>query len=88
MGWENETLRFPENLDRAAIVARLAKLRESVRAKGIAELAAMLEDIEGLTPAQLGVRVLSVMNWLQDKPEHQAIATRVEMLAVNLKNLK
>jgi hypothetical protein len=41
-----------------------------------------------MTPAQLGGNVVAALTWLQDKPEHRAITTQVEMVALNLKNLK
>lgn len=83
---ENETLRWPTNLDRAAIEDRLAKIRESVQS--IPELASHFPNLEGMTPAQIGSSVIAALNWLQDKPEHRAITTQLEMVAMNLKNLK
>jgi hypothetical protein len=85
---EYETLRWPTNLDHAAIVLRLVQARDSARESGIADLAAHLAKVEEMTSAQLGACVISAMSLVQEKPEHRALATQLEMIAMNLKNLK
>ncbi|HUQ25619.1 MAG TPA: hypothetical protein VM140_08115 [Burkholderiales bacterium] len=81
---ENETLRWPTNLDRAGIEKRLVPVRDA----GVRELADFFSGLEKMTSAQLGSAVVAAMSWIQDKPEHRAIATQLEMVAMNLKNLK
>ncbi|MEA3194301.1 MAG: hypothetical protein QOD26_2634 [Betaproteobacteria bacterium] len=81
---ENETLRWPTNLDRAGIEKRLVQVRDA----GVQELARFFSGLETMTAAQLGTAVVTAMTWIQDKPEHGAIATQLEMVAMNLKNLK
>ncbi len=81
---ENETLRWPTNLDRAGIEKRLIQVRDS----GVKELAAYFSGVESMTGAQLGAAVVTALSWIQGKPEHRAIATQLEMVAMNLKNLK
>ena len=85
---EGETLRFPMNLDRAEIVKRLAKIRDSAQADGLAELAARFAGVETMSPGQIGAAVVGALSWLQDRPEQRAVAVQLEMVAVNLKNLK
>jgi len=85
---ENETLRWPTNLDRPAIVNRLLQVREGAQAAGHAELAARFARIESMTGGQIGAAVIGALTWLQDKPELRPFATQLEMVAVNLKNLK
>jgi hypothetical protein len=85
---EYETLRWPTNLDREAIVHRLVQVRESARASGLEELAARFAGVETMPSAQIGASVVTALTWLQDKPEHRPIAAQLEMVAVNLKNLK
>lgn len=87
MGWENETLRFPTNLDHDAIVKRLVGIRAAAAEKGPPDLVAALANVETMLPAKLGITVISAISLLADKPEHNALASRLEMLAVNLKNL-
>jgi hypothetical protein len=88
MSNENETLRWPTNLDHAAIVRRLVQIRESAKANGFADLASQLTNVEGATRARLGACVIAAINLVQEKPQHRSIATQLEMLAMNLKNLK
>lgn len=88
MSNDYETLRWPTNLDRAAIVGRLVQIREAARASGAADLAARFENVETMPSGQIGMSVVAAMTWLQDRPEHGAIATQLEMVAMNLKNLK
>ena len=85
---ENETLRWPTNLDRNAIVLRLEQLRIDVEAAGLPELAARFVNVAAMTGGQIGAAVIGALTVLADKPEHNAIARQFEMIAVNLKNLK
>jgi hypothetical protein len=79
-----ETLRWPTNLDRAGIEKRLVQVRDA----GVPELASRFTQLEKMTPAQLGGAVVAALGWVQGKPEHRALATQLEMVAMNLKNLK
>ena len=88
MSEENETLRWPTNLDRAAIVRRLVQLRADIEAAGMPELAARFARVKTMSGGQIGAAVIGALTVLQDKPEHNAIAKQFEMIAVNLKNLK
>ena len=88
MSSEYETLRWPTNLDRAAIVQRLVQVRESALASGVAELAARFAGVERMPAAQIGANVVAALNWVQDQPQHREFATQLEMVALNLKNLR
>ena len=88
MTHEYETLRWPTNLNRDGIVARLVEVREAARSGGLPALAALLEGVEGMASAQIGANVIAAIGMVQEKPEHQAIATQLAMVAMNLKNLK
>jgi hypothetical protein len=85
---ENETLRWPTNLDHAGIVRRLVHVRESAQAIGLPDIASRFDDVENMAAPQIGARVVAAMSWLQDKPQYRPIATQLEMVAMNLKNLK
>jgi hypothetical protein len=85
--YENETLRWPTNLDHAAIIARLVQARESAKLAGLDDLAARFAKVETMAKAQIGAAVVGALTWLQDRPEHRAITTQLEMVAMNLKNL-
>jgi hypothetical protein len=81
---EYETLRWPTNLDRAGIEKRLVQVRDA----GIPEMATRFKDLEKMTAAQLGSAVVAALGWIQGKPEHRSSAMQLEMVAMNLKNLK
>jgi hypothetical protein len=85
---ENETLRWPTNLDRAAIVERLVQVRALATAAGLAELAARFAAVETMPSAEIGSNVVAALTWIQEKPEHTAITTQLAMVAMNLKNLR
>ncbi len=85
---ENETLRWPGNLDHDAMVLRLVQVRESALAAGHAEFAARFAEVETVQSVQLGAKVIGALTWIQDKPEYQSYVTQLGIVAMNLKNLK
>lgn len=85
---ENETLRWPGNLDQAGIVRVLVLIRESAKAAGRPEFADRFARIEESSAAQIGAVAISALNWVEDKPEYQPYATQLGIVAMNLKNLK
>ena len=88
MAREDETLRWPTNLDRAAIESRLVEVREAARGQGLAHLVALFEKVESMAAAQIGTNVVAALTWLQDKPAHRPLTVQLEMVAMNLKNLR
>ncbi len=84
----NETLRWPTNLDRAAIEERLAQSRRAASAAGLAEVAAALDDIENKKAGEIAKGVMQALTLLEGKPEQRALTLHLEMVALNLKNLK
>jgi hypothetical protein len=88
MDQENETLRWPTNLDRAAIVERLVQVRAMAVEAGLAELAARFAGVEDMPSGQIGTSVVAALTWIQEKPEYDAITAQLAMVAMNLKNLK
>jgi len=85
---ENETLRWPTNLDREAIVERLVQVRAMAAEAGLADLAARFAGVEDMASGLIGARVIAALTWIQDKPEYPAITAQLAMVAMNLKNLK
>jgi ABC-type transporter Mla maintaining outer membrane lipid asymmetry ATPase subunit MlaF len=89
---ENETLRWPTNLDRAGIEARLAQVREAARKAALDHVVRLFQDPASLSAAQIGANVVAALTWLQDKTASEDVARSVtmqlEMVAMNLKNLK
>jgi len=83
-----ETLRWPTNLDRAAIIERLVQVRAAAEAAGLAELAARFAGVETFNSHEIGTHVIDALTWIQEKPEYAAITAQLAMVAMNLKNLK
>jgi hypothetical protein len=88
MSGYDKTLKLVTNLDRAGIEQRLAEVRKAAEAAGLAALAQLLAGIEGAPRAQLEHKVKSAVKWLGDKPAHKALAAQLELVEINLPNLK
>src|SRR5206468_590764 len=52
-----KTLKLVTNLDRGAVEAKIAEIRDSARSSQLAELASLLTGVEGLPRAQMEARV-------------------------------
>ena len=87
MDW-SETARFPRKLDRDAIVARIGELRDWARSQGQAELVGKLDLPANASAADIGSRVLAALALMTGKPEYAVITKQLEILTLNLKNLK
>ena len=83
-----ETLRFPTKLDAAAIHARLATVRDGAAEKGMGDLVALLQGIESRTGPEIGKAVIKAMGMVSGRPGLEAISRTLQLVAVNLKNLK
>lgn len=88
MGREEETLRWPTNLDRAGIEKRLVEVREVARKHGLTNVVSLFEGVEGMNAAEIGTHVVTALTWLQEKPELRPLTMQLEMVAMNLKNLR
>jgi hypothetical protein len=83
-----KTLKLVMNLDRSAIEAKLAEVRAGAQAANLSELAALFTGIEGTPRAQMEMRVKNALKWLADKPQHKGLAAQLELVELNLPNLK
>ncbi len=88
MGMHDKTLKFVTNLDRSAIEARLADARRAAQGAGLTELASLFNETEGMPRAQIEQRVGNALRWLADKPEHHSIRAMLELVEINIPNLK
>ena len=84
----NETLRWPTSLDRPAIERRLIQARETAERTGLVEVAAILAGVERMAPAQIAKSVMAALHWLEGKRELRSFTLQLEMVALNLKNLR
>jgi hypothetical protein len=84
----DKTMKLVTNLDRGGIEGRLAELRKSAQSSNLAELAAMFAGIEGMPRAEMEKRVRNALKWLADKPQHNNLRGQLEIIELNLPNLK
>ncbi len=84
----DKTVRMVTNLDRKAIEGKLAGVRQAAQAANLGDLAAMFKGVEGLPGAEIAARVQKGLKWLADKPQHQRLFADLELVELNLKNLK
>jgi hypothetical protein len=85
---DDKTVRMVTNLDRGAIEGKLAEVRNAAQSAKLNELASMFQGVEGMPKAQIEQRVKNAIKWLADKPAHNRITTELELVELNLKNLK
>ena len=85
---DDKTVRMVTNLDRKAIEGKLADVRKAAQAANLGELASMFAGVDGMPKAQIETRVKNALLWLADKPQHQRITVDLELVELNLKNLK
>jgi hypothetical protein len=85
---DDKTVRMVTNLDRKAVEGKLAEVRKAAQASNLTELASMFAGVEGMPKAQIETRVRNALMWLADKPQHQRITVDLELVELNLKNLK
>ncbi len=88
MSTHDKTLKLVTNLDRAGIEERLGQIRDAARSANLAELAQMCAGFEGATRAQLEQKIRASLKWLADKPDHKALSAQLELVEINLPNLK
>ena len=88
MAEEDKTVRMVTNLDRKAVEAKLVEARKAAQAAKLDELVTMLQGVEAMPAGQIEMRVKNALLWLADKPQHQRITVDLELIELNLKNLK
>ena len=90
---ESETIRWPTNLDRAAIEKRLAQVGTKAAALGVPDIGERFAKVRGMPAAQIASGVVASLAWLGNLPSperarYAEITRDLEMVALNLKNLK
>jgi len=88
MSSHEETLKLVTNLDRAGIESRLDTIRSAAQSAGLAELAQLLADAPGAPRAQLEQKIRSALKLLADKPDQKTLVAQLELVEINLPNLK
>jgi ATP phosphoribosyltransferase len=85
---EEKTLKLVTNLDRKAIEGKLAQVRADAQSSNLKELADLFNGVEGMPRAQIEQKVKNAIKWLADKPQHNRISSQLELVGINLHNLK
>ena len=85
---DDKTMKLVTNLDRATIENKLVQVRVAAERKGLGDLAKMFAGIEGSPKAQIAERVKNAQKWLAGKMEHGDIASLLDLVEMNLHNLK
>ena len=85
---EEKTLQLVTNLDRKAIEARLVQVRKDAQSASLKELADLFHGVEGMPRALMEQKVKNALAWLADKPQLNRIASQLELVGLNLPNLK
>jgi len=90
---DSETIRWPTNLDRPAIEKRLGNVAAKAAQAGLPDIAQRFSDVTTATAAQIASSVVTSLTWLANQPhetreKYDDLARDLEMVALNLKNLK
>lgn len=85
---DDKTMKLVTNLDRPAIEGKLGQLHAAAKSKGLADLAQLFSGVEGMPKAAIEQRVHNAQKWLAGKSEHGDIAALLDLVEMNLKNLK
>jgi hypothetical protein len=88
MSDNEKTMKLVTNLDRKAIEGKLAEVRTEAQSANLKELADMFNGVEGMPRAQIEQKVKNALKWLADKPQHGRISSQLELIGLNLPNLK
>jgi hypothetical protein len=84
----DSTMQFKTNMSRAEIEAMLAECRTFAAAADLPEVAKLLTDTAGLPPAELSARLNNCLVKLGAKDEYGLLIDKLDMLMINLANLK
>jgi len=84
----DKTLKLVTNLDRGAIEARIGEARSAAQSAGLSDLAKMLSGVEGAPRSQVEQKVKGALKSLAGKSDHKDIAALLELVELNLPNLK
>jgi hypothetical protein len=85
---QEKTLKLVTNLDRKAIEATLEQVRKDAQSANLKDLADMFSGVEGMPRALIEQKVMNALRWLADKPQLNRIAVQLELVGLNLRNLK
>ena len=88
MSMHEKTLKLVTNLDRAAIEARLADVNKAAQAANLGDVSGALAGFEGASRAQMEQKVRAALKALSTRPEQKGLSAQLELVEINLPNLK
>ena len=93
MSRDSETIRWPTNLDRPAIEKRLARVAARAAELELPDVARGFTGVATMSAKQIASNVVTWLTWLTGQPpeareKYADITRELEMVALNLKNLK
>jgi hypothetical protein len=84
----DSTMKFSTNMSRAEIDAKLPELKVFAEAAQLGEIAKLLTDTAGLSHAELAARMTRCLELTGGKDEYALLYDQLDMLVINLRNLK
>lgn len=84
----DSTMKFSVNMSRAEIDAKLPELKTFADAAQLDEISKLLTDTGGLSPAELAGRMTRCLELTGGKDEYGLLYDQLDMLVLNLSNLK
>jgi hypothetical protein len=84
----DSTMKFSTNMSRAEIDAKLPELKAFAEAAQLAEIAKLLTDTAALSHAELAARMTRSLELTGGKDEYGLLYDQLDMLVINLRNLK
>ena len=87
MSEHQKTLKMVTTLNRPALEARLAEVRNAAQAAGLADLAALLAGFEGTSREQIAECVGKAQKSLAGKSGHGDLKAQLDLVELNLPNL-
>ena len=85
---EKTTIHVVASLDRQAIESALMEVRRQAQSANLRDLADMFNGVEGMPRALIERNVGNALKWLADKPHLDRLASQLELVGLNLPNLK
>ena len=84
----DSTMKFSTTMNRAEIDAMLAECQSFAAAADLPEVAKFLTGTAGLPPDELKTRMMSCLELTGGKDEYGLLYDQLDMLVLNLRNLK
>ena len=88
MSNDDKTVELITNLDRASVEGILQQVVIEAKARGLDDIVTLLGDFVGMSRADMQKRIALCLESLSDSPEHRALFSQLELVELNLPNLK